>query len=94
MSSPKYSKIPTDSSAPTGVRARVMGVINKLVQRTFINYVLLFSLVGLASFVVLHYWTDLFKHPETGKKKTLEQALAAGGIAFVAALTAFFTRML
>lgn len=80
-------------SSDSGVRARVMDVINKLVQRTFLNYVLMFTIVGLATFLVLHYWTDLFKDSK-GKKKTLEQALAAGGVAFAAALTLFFTRML
>jgi len=92
-SQPKYaSRLRSD--APTGVRARVVGVINKLVQRTFLNYAALFTVVGVAAFLVLHYWTALFKHPETGRKQILRQAGAAAALGVIASAFAFFTRML
>lgn len=77
----------------TGIRHRVSGVINRLLQRAFLNYVALVAVVGVATFLVFHYYTDLFKN-EDGKKVVLHQSLAAAGVAVVAAVTAFFTRLL
>lgn len=84
----------TPPGGKTGIRKRVTGVINSLVQRAFLNYMALVAVVGLATFVVLHYWTDLFRDEDTGHKKVLHQALAAAAVAGAAAATAFFARLL
>jgi len=82
-----------DASKKGGMRHKVLGVIHRLIQRTFISYVLLFASVAAAVFLVLHYQTDLFKDAE-GHKLLLEQAGAAAGVALLAAGIAFFARLL
>jgi len=82
------------SAEKVGIRKRVTGVINRLAQRAFLNYLALVVVVGVATFLVLHYWTDVFKNEETGKKKILHQAVAAAGVAVIAAVAAFFARLL
>jgi len=82
------------SSEKTGIRKRIGGVINRLAQKAFLNYLILVVIVGVATFLVLHYYTDLFKDKDTGRKKTMHQAIAAAGVAIVAAVAAFFARLL
>lgn len=77
----------------SGIRQRVSGVINRLLQRAFLNYVALIAVVGVATFLVFHYYTQLFKN-EDGKKVVLHQAIASAGVAVVAAVAAFFARLL
>jgi len=76
----------------TGIKQRVTGVINRLTQRALLSYLALVTVVGVVTYLVLHYWTDLFKD-DTGNKIVLHQALVAAGIALVAAATAFFGRL-
>lgn len=82
------------NSEKVGIRQRVSGVINRLVRRTFLNYAALVAVVGVVTFLVMHYYTDLFKNEETGNKRIIHQAIAAGGVAVVAAVAAFFARLL
>jgi hypothetical protein len=77
----------------SGIRQRVSGVINRLIQRSLLNYLALVVVVGIATFLVLHYYTELFKN-EDGKKIVLHQAIAAAGVAVIAAVAAFFARLL
>lgn len=85
------ARVPT--SEKTGIRKRVAGVVNRLAQKALLSYLALIVVVGAATFLVLHYYTELFKD-EKGNKVVLHQALAAGGVALAAAVAAFFTRLL
>jgi len=81
-----------NSDVTTGVKGRVMGVVNKLVQFVFLKYVALFALVGVVTFLGLHYWTDIFRN-EDGTKNVLNQALASLAVALVACIAVFFLRL-
>ena len=80
-------------SEKVGIRKRVAGVVNRLTQKALLSYLALILVVGGVTFLVLHYYTDLFKD-EKENKVILHQALAAGGVALAAAVAAFFGRLL
>lgn len=83
-----------ESYAPhSNVQHRVTGVLNSLVQKAFLKYLALFVLVGLGTFLVLHYHTDLLKD-EDGQKKTLHQAAVAAGVALLASAGVLFARIM
>ena len=79
-------------SVQAGTQGRVMGVINKLIQFVFLKYVALFAVVGVFTFLGLHYWTDIFT-TDGGSKNTLYQALASGAVALLACLSVFVLRL-
>lgn len=79
-------------SVQTGTQGRVMGVINKLIQFVFLKYVALFTVLFVATFLGLHYWTDIFT-TDDGSKNILYQGLASGAVALLACLAVFFLRL-
>jgi hypothetical protein len=79
-------------SVQTGTQGRVMGVINKLIQYVFLKYVALFTVIFVATFLGLHYWTDIFREQD-GSKNALNQGLASSAVALLACLAVFFLRL-
>lgn len=74
-------------------RDRVVQLVQKLVQRSFLQYVALFTVTCLGFYLMIHYGTTWFNtDPET--KQYYMQFLTAAGMALAVCLLAFFSRLL
>uniref|UniRef100_A0A6C0JVW6 Uncharacterized protein n=1 Tax=viral metagenome TaxID=1070528 RepID=A0A6C0JVW6_9ZZZZ len=80
-------------SASGDVKDRVTTLIQRLVQRAFLQYLALFVIVGLGFWLFFHYGTEWFKN-EDGTKQIWMQAGAAFAMALAICTIAYFTRLL
>lgn len=81
-------------NTPVSTQLKLQGVMQSLIQRSFLQYLALFVVSGLGAWLFLHYGTEWFKDAATGDIRIWEQAGVALGFAIVVALVAFFTRTL
>ena len=84
----------TARSMSVGVRDRVMDLVNRLVQRAFLQYLALFVVAALGFWLFLHYGTTWFDDVTTGQKRIWAQAGLSIALALGVCAVAYFTRLL
>lgn len=68
--------------------------LDSIVQSVFLKYLALFVVVGLGSYVAIHYGTSWFKDASTNTIRVWEQAGVSMAIALTVCLGVFFSRMM
>lgn len=74
--------------------SRIQSILQTLIQRSFFQYLALFLVVGVGSWLALHYGTNIFKNASSDTVRVWEQAGVAFGIALAVSAVAFFARLL
>jgi hypothetical protein len=75
-------------------KSRIYSLIESLIQRSFLSYLALFTIVGVGSYLALHYGTNWFQNVTDNTTRVWEQAGVAFGIALLVCAVAFFSRLL
>jgi len=75
-------------------KSRISNLISMLIQRSFLVYLALFTVVGVGSYLALHYGTDWFQNVSNSTTRVFEQAGVAFGVALLVCSVAFFSRLL
>jgi hypothetical protein len=83
-----------DNSRLLNTKEKLQTYLNKFVQASFLSYAALFAVVGLVSWLSLHYGTDWFKDASTNTVRIWEQAGVAFAVALTVCLIAFFGKLL
>lgn len=83
-----------DSPISMTTTQRLKNFVQTMIQRSYLQYLALFTVTAIASYVLLHYGTNWFKDADTDTIRVWEQAGTAAGVALIVALVAFFTRSL
>lgn len=78
----------------TSTTGRIKNLIANLVQRSYLQYLAVFTATLVVAYLSLHYGTNFFRNVTDDTVRVWEQFGVAFGAALLVAAVLFFTRML